>query len=112
MAKFESRRILVIGDLMLDRYIVGSVSRISPEAPVPVVRVTRQEERLGGASNVAYNVVKAILENNAAMVQGHESAKETIAANAARNTFLPFHPGAVKYYNEKGIKLDPATIPK
>lgn len=64
------------------------------------------------ADDVAYNVVKAILENNAAMVQGHESAKETIAANATRNTFLPFHPGAVKYYQEKGIKLDPATIPK
>ena len=37
---------------------------------------------------------------------------DTIAANATRNTFLPFHPGAVRYYKEKGIKLDPATIPK
>ena len=50
------RRILVVGDVMLDRYWFGDVDRISPEAPVPVVRVTRDEERLGGAANVAFNV--------------------------------------------------------
>jgi rfaE bifunctional protein kinase chain/domain len=49
-------RVLVVGDAMLDRYWFGSVDRISPEAPVPVVRVTREEERLGGAANVALNV--------------------------------------------------------
>jgi rfaE bifunctional protein kinase chain/domain len=48
-------RILVVGDVMLDRYWFGDVVRISPEAPVPVVKVTRQEERLGGAANVARN---------------------------------------------------------
>lgn len=53
---FSSARVLVVGDLMLDRYWFGDVSRISPEAPVPVVRVTRSEERLGGAANVAFNV--------------------------------------------------------
>jgi rfaE bifunctional protein kinase chain/domain len=46
----------VVGDAMLDRYLFGEVERISPEAPVPVVRVTREEERLGGAANVALNV--------------------------------------------------------
>ncbi|MDE1927054.1 MAG: D-glycero-beta-D-manno-heptose-7-phosphate kinase, partial [Burkholderiales bacterium] len=45
------RRVLVVGDAMLDRYWFGDVDRISPEAPVPVVRVTREEERLGGAAN-------------------------------------------------------------
>lgn len=50
-------RILVVGDVMLDRYWFGAVSRISPEAPVPVVRVERHEERLGGAANVARNAV-------------------------------------------------------
>jgi D-beta-D-heptose 7-phosphate kinase/D-beta-D-heptose 1-phosphate adenosyltransferase len=50
-------RILVVGDLMLDRYIIGSVDRISPEAPVPVVRVEREAIALGGAGNVASNVV-------------------------------------------------------
>ena len=48
-------RILVVGDAMLDRYWFGAVDRISPEAPVPVVRVSREEERLGGAANVALN---------------------------------------------------------
>lgn len=49
-------RVLVVGDVMLDRYWYGAVDRISPEAPVPVVRVEREEERLGGAANVALNV--------------------------------------------------------
>jgi len=49
-------RVLVVGDAMLDRYFFGDVERISPEAPVPVVRVTREESRLGGAANVALNV--------------------------------------------------------
>jgi rfaE bifunctional protein kinase chain/domain len=48
--------VLVVGDAMLDRYWFGAVERISPEAPVPVVRVNREEERLGGAANVALNV--------------------------------------------------------
>ncbi|MFL9877912.1 D-glycero-beta-D-manno-heptose-7-phosphate kinase [Herbaspirillum rhizosphaerae] len=48
-------RILIVGDVMLDRYWFGEVNRISPEAPVPIVRVERREERLGGAANVARN---------------------------------------------------------
>jgi len=54
--KLGNARVLVVGDAMLDRYWFGAVDRISPEAPVPVVRVTREEERLGGAANVALNV--------------------------------------------------------
>ena len=49
-------RVLIVGDAMLDRYWFGAVERISPEAPVPVVKVDREEERLGGAANVAMNV--------------------------------------------------------
>ena len=49
-------RVLIVGDAMLDRYWFGAVERISPEAPVPVVKVDRDEERLGGAANVALNV--------------------------------------------------------
>ena len=49
-------RVLVVGDAMLDRYWHGAVERISPEAPVPVVKVSREEERIGAAANVAYNV--------------------------------------------------------
>lgn len=54
-AALNASRILVVGDVMLDRYWFGDVSRISPEAPVPVVRIERREERLGGAANVARN---------------------------------------------------------
>jgi D-glycero-beta-D-manno-heptose-7-phosphate kinase len=54
-ARVEQSRVLVVGDAMLDRYWFGAVDRISPEAPVPVVRVNREEERLGGAANVALN---------------------------------------------------------
>jgi uncharacterized protein len=64
------------------------------------------------ADDVAYIITKIILENNAALVKGHPAAKATIAANATRNSFLPFHPGAVRYYKEKGIKLDPGALPK
>ena len=54
--RLAGARVLVVGDAMLDRYWFGAVERISPEAPVPVVRVDREEERLGGAANVALNV--------------------------------------------------------
>ena len=52
-AQILSANVLVTGDAMLDRYWFGDAERISPEAPVPVVRVVRSEERLGGAANVA-----------------------------------------------------------
>src|SRR5690606_27583500 len=54
--KLARAHVLVVGDAMLDRYWHGAVERISPEAPVPVVKVTREEERIGAAANVAYNV--------------------------------------------------------
>jgi len=56
LPSFEHARVLVVGDVMLDRYWFGDVSRISPEAPVPVLKVERIEERPGGAANVTRNV--------------------------------------------------------
>ena len=53
---FKGRRVAVVGDLMLDRYFWGSVARVSPEAPVPVVEVESESARLGGAANVAHNI--------------------------------------------------------
>jgi rfaE bifunctional protein kinase chain/domain len=64
--QIRAARILVVGDMMLDRYWFGDVDRISPEAPVPVVQIKRQDERLGGAANVARNV--AALGAQAAML--------------------------------------------
>ncbi|MGP1932153.1 MAG: PfkB family carbohydrate kinase, partial [Arsenophonus sp. ET-DL12-MAG3] len=53
---FKQANILVIGDVMLDRYWYGLTSRISPEAPVPVVKIQIKEERPGGTANVAMNI--------------------------------------------------------
>lgn len=53
---FSTCKVLIVGDIMLDKYYFGSVDRISPEAPVPIVNIRREESRLGGASNVANNI--------------------------------------------------------
>src|SRR5262245_26920809 len=55
-SRFSGLPVLVVGDAMLDRFIVGRVTRISPEAPVPVVRYQSEPRRLGGAANVALNI--------------------------------------------------------
>jgi rfaE bifunctional protein kinase chain/domain len=55
--QFENIPVLVIGDVMIDAYLFGNVERISPEAPVPIVAVNKKENRLGGAANVALNLV-------------------------------------------------------
>jgi D-beta-D-heptose 7-phosphate kinase/D-beta-D-heptose 1-phosphate adenosyltransferase len=56
LPQYSAARVLVVGDLMLDRYWHGATSRISPEAPVPVVHVKNNEQRAGGAGNVALNI--------------------------------------------------------
>ncbi len=56
MPRLDKAQVLVVGDLMLDRYWHGPTSRISPEAPVPVVKVDQREDRPGGAANVALNI--------------------------------------------------------
>lgn len=56
VSRLAGRVVLIVGDLMLDHFVVGRVERISPEAPVPVVQFDREEYRLGGAANVAHNV--------------------------------------------------------
>jgi len=55
--KFNGLRILVIGDVMMDTYVLGKVTRISPEAPVPIISLENEDERIGGAGNVALNLV-------------------------------------------------------
>jgi D-beta-D-heptose 7-phosphate kinase/D-beta-D-heptose 1-phosphate adenosyltransferase len=64
--RFGSRHLIVVGDVMLDRFVVGRVTRISPEAPVPVVLFDREDTRLGGAANVAQNI--AVLGGSATLV--------------------------------------------
>ncbi|WMD23531.1 D-glycero-beta-D-manno-heptose-7-phosphate kinase [Achromobacter seleniivolatilans] len=71
-------RVLVVGDVMLDRYWFGEVERISPEAPVPVVRVARREDRLGGAANVARNVAALGGQVTLVGVLGEDEAGDSI----------------------------------
>ncbi len=79
-ARIAGARVLVVGDVMLDRYWFGDVERISPEAPVPVVRVVRQEDRLGGAANVAKNAAALGAEVGLLSVVGHDEPGERVAA--------------------------------
>ncbi len=60
--------------------------------------------------DLVYEITKTVMENNPRMVQGHKAAVETIPANAKANTFLTFHPGAVRYFKEKGIALNPGAL--
>lgn len=79
-AQFARSRVLVVGDVMLDRYWFGDVNRISPEAPVPVVHVQRQEDRLGGAANVARNAAALGAQAGLLCVVGHDEPGERIVA--------------------------------
>ncbi len=74
----DAARILIVGDVMLDRYWFGEVNRISPEAPVPVVRVERREERLGGAANVARNAATLGAKTGLLGVIGADEAGDVV----------------------------------
>lgn len=76
--KFGKSRILVIGDLILDHYIWGNVRRISPEAPVPVVEVTRESFMLGGAANVAHNIIAMGGKASVIGIMGSDIAGKTL----------------------------------
>lgn len=74
---FNGKQVLVIGDVMVDSYVYGHVKRISPEAPVPVINVTKRESRLGGAANVAMNVKALGATPILCSVLGDDSDAET-----------------------------------
>ncbi len=88
--QFRDIRTLVVGDVMLDRYWFGSVDRISPEAPVPVLAVKREECRAGGAANVAHNLLALGAKSNLLSVVGDDEAgreiKDIIADYGAKTT--------------------------
>lgn len=77
---FRDRNILVIGDLILDHYIWGKVNRISPEAPVPVVEVVRESFMLGGAANVAHNIVSLGGRASVIGISGRDIAGEVLVS--------------------------------
>ncbi|OGB30108.1 MAG: hypothetical protein A3F78_10500 [Burkholderiales bacterium RIFCSPLOWO2_12_FULL_61_40] len=82
--QISASRVLVVGDVMLDRYWYGAVDRISPEAPVPVVRVTREEERCGGAANVAFNAATLGAQASLLTVVGDDEASHKLEALVAQ----------------------------
>ncbi|TJY59324.1 bifunctional D-glycero-beta-D-manno-heptose-7-phosphate kinase/D-glycero-beta-D-manno-heptose 1-phosphate adenylyltransferase HldE [Sinimarinibacterium sp. CAU 1509] len=79
LPEFRSARVLVVGDSMLDRYWTGPTQRISPEAPVPVVRIRRDETRPGGAANVALNLAGLGVQVHLIGVIGSDEAGEQLA---------------------------------
>ncbi|MFK7964299.1 MAG: D-glycero-beta-D-manno-heptose-7-phosphate kinase [Burkholderiaceae bacterium] len=76
---FSGTRVMVVGDVMLDRYWFGDVQRISPEAPVPIVRVKSQEERLGGAANVALNLSSLGVSTPLLGIVGEDAAGKQVS---------------------------------
>ena len=77
---FPRKRVLVVGDLMLDRYVIGSVTRISPEAPVPIVHVQEEKSVPGGSANVAWNVVSLGGQSTVAGMIGEDEAGRELAS--------------------------------
>jgi len=91
-SRVAGARVLVVGDVMLDRYWFGDVERISPEAPVPVVRIMRSEERPGGAANVARNAAALGAPVTLLSVTGADEAGTTLEKLlAAENVRTSFH---------------------
>jgi D-beta-D-heptose 7-phosphate kinase / D-beta-D-heptose 1-phosphate adenosyltransferase len=85
--EFGSKRIVVVGDIMLDRFVYGSVSRISPEAPAPVINLAAAEEAVGGAGNVARNIAALGAACDIVAVVGNDDGAQSIRRHLAS------HPG-------------------
>ncbi len=84
-SRFGSVRVLVVGDVMLDEYLLGAVSRISPEAPVPVVEIKSRQYVAGGAGNVAANVVSLGARCNVVGLCGEDEAANTLRSILGRS---------------------------
>ncbi len=117
LANFTKSRILVLGDIMLDRYLWGNVDRISPEAPVPVVHIKKETTNLGGAANVAANVQALGADVLLVGVIGNDMMadilKDNLADNSLKITGLmvdPDRPTTVKTrivaHNQQVVRID------
>jgi rfaE bifunctional protein kinase chain/domain len=76
--RFNGKKVLVVGDVMVDTYVLGKVNRVSPEAPVPIVSLEKTDERLGGAANVALNIVALGAHPIICSVVGNDDAGKSL----------------------------------
>ncbi len=116
LKEFRKKKILIIGDLILDKYIWGKVNRISPEAPVPVVEVSKEEFLLGGAANVAHNIVSLGGHATVIGIAGKDTAGRIIAGKMEESgihcggIFLSSRPTTVKTriiaHNQQVVRFD------
>lgn len=116
VASFAGCRVAIVGDVMLDRYLVGGVTRISPEAPVPVVEVLDERAHLGGAGNVAENIIALGGEALLVSYVGDDANGETLRAKLveagvdARLVLSPDRPTPVKTrvmaQNQQVVRID------
>ncbi|WP_404415749.1 bifunctional D-glycero-beta-D-manno-heptose-7-phosphate kinase/D-glycero-beta-D-manno-heptose 1-phosphate adenylyltransferase HldE [Marinospirillum sp.] len=116
LAAFEQARVLVAGDVMLDRYWQGATSRISPEAPVPVVQVQQTDDRPGGAANVALNLVSLGASSSLAGIVGQDENARLLETKLQQSGVQTrFHPSSkhptitklrVMSRNQQLIRLD------
>lgn len=97
-ASFKNARVLVVGDAMLDRYWIGEVERISPEAPVPIVKIDHEEERAGGAANVARNAAALGAQVTLLSVVGADEPGARLEALLKRERVHP------RLHHDRGIK--------
>jgi D-beta-D-heptose 7-phosphate kinase / D-beta-D-heptose 1-phosphate adenosyltransferase len=87
--EWAQKRLLVIGDVMLDKYIWGDVGRISPEAPVPVVRATHQSQQPGGAANVAMNLARLGAQTQVIGFAGRDENEQLLSESLSANGITP-----------------------
>lgn len=107
---FKGKKVLVVGDLILDRYDYGDVDRVSPEAPVPVLKVEREESRPGGAANVAVNVAslggRPFLFGSVGGIEGEELKEMLVSADVR---FFPSYHGQTtvktRFVGPRGYQL-------
>ncbi|MDO4625803.1 MAG: bifunctional D-glycero-beta-D-manno-heptose-7-phosphate kinase/D-glycero-beta-D-manno-heptose 1-phosphate adenylyltransferase HldE [Pasteurellaceae bacterium] len=101
-AQFPNAKVLVLGDIMLDRYWFGGTNRISPEAPVPIVRIQENEERAGGAANVAMNIASLNVPVQLLGLIGQDEAGQSLTQLLQQQQIdcnfvqLPSHPTITK----------------
>ena len=104
-SKLKNKKILIIGDLILDEYLFGDVERISPEAPVPILNVKETDKRLGGAANVALNCRSLGCKVEIISVTGDDINGNILINKLSKNQITCFIEKNNKYKTIKKLEL-------